>query len=180
MTPEEIAVWSDVGQIIASLATVGALAAVFIEIRKSRQIENRQAVNAIDEKWQRLRIDQLIESKMHWKDYDDFCKKYTYDDVKSFEAIRAIHNFYEGVAEDAILGLVDVDLVILKWGHMAYAFWNRFRDVAEGERAVGKRSAIYLQRFAELLEIRVPDISVAAKGYAREYENRIQKLAEKK
>ena len=54
--------------LVASLATVGALIGLTLEMRKSRQIENRQILFESLEKWENLREERKRFNAMLWED----------------------------------------------------------------------------------------------------------------
>ena len=108
MSLNEIALWSE---ILTGIATFLGLFFVALEIRKSKNMELRQASFDIANSWQSLSNDRTIVDNLSWKDYEDFKKKYFETDIEAGTAWRNIMNYWETLGESAFLGLVDKEIV---------------------------------------------------------------------
>ena len=126
--------WGILAEIVASLATVGALVGLTLEMRKSRQIENRQVIFDTDEKWESLREERKLCHAMYWDDYEDFNQKYQFGDKKYFRAYSSVINFFEMLSETSHLGMVDRKMTVRFWGQIAVYWWELFKDIQLAKR----------------------------------------------
>lgn len=119
---------SIITQIIASIATVGGFLLVAYEIRKSRQSENRSQVLETKKMFQELYDHRKVASRMKWKDYKDFTKKYppTSDE---FWASQITLEFFDTIGDSIRSGELEKWPMLRLFGTKATYYWAKYKDI---------------------------------------------------
>ena len=141
MSLNEFALWSE---ILTGIATFLGLFFVALEIRKSKNMELRQASFEISDSFQSLSKDRTIEERLSWKDYQDFKKKYFEIDKEAGISWRNIMGFWETLGESAFLGLVDREIVFTNYRIMATWYWNRNSEIIFNQFKIRRFPAVIL------------------------------------
>ena len=134
MNVEQIGIWSDIAEIIASVATVGALIAVIFEVRKAKLNENREIVFETQKMWRDLSQTLQREREMHWEDFEDFQQKYSHGDQVRLRDFFDILNFFEMISQLVQLGTLDEEIMVDMWGSPAIFYYVRYKHILEGYR----------------------------------------------
>jgi len=131
MTLEQFGI---IAEIVASIATVGALIGLVYEMRKSRQYEANQTFLGNQQIWRGLRKQILMEKELSWESYEDFQSKYKYGDEEKYYAYLDILNFFEQLGENINIGLYEKLPLVRNFGYVAISYWNRYYEVIMGRR----------------------------------------------
>ena len=131
-------IWIDLSTIIASIATVVALAALAIEIRNSRNAEKMNAVFELDKKFQALRPDINKLSGVDWEKIEDFNEEYPPGSDERAALIN-LKGFFEMAGGAIFNGLIDKRLAMEEWGVIFLFWWKRLEPLINKERKTGSQ-----------------------------------------
>jgi hypothetical protein len=133
--------------IITSIATLGALVAVAIEIRSSRIADKRNATFQLLDKFQ-LALDQMpIVAKTGREDFVGYFDEYPAG-TKERAALVKIINFFQTVAGLSFDGLIDRKAAIGEFGEIAVSWWQKLETMTKEHRKDDKDRYIYFEWFA--------------------------------
>lgn len=170
--------WGILAEIVASLATVGALVALTLEMRKSRQIENRQIIFESVEKWEKMLDQRNLVKAMFWENYEDFREKYVFGDQESDAAFVSQLNFFEMLFELTHHGLIEKHIIVQWWGLVAVHNWELMKEILLSTRKEGYAEyGIHMEWFVNEVLKAYPEYAVTAK---KANEERIARLREER
>ena len=122
-------VWVNAANIFASIATFGALIAVAIEIRNSRNVERRKALFDLDEKWreaseqmQKLPIDEYS------RNAEGFLEKFQ-PGSDEYTAFVKVINFFELFGATVFHGGIDKEMALYHYGRTLENWWHELSPV---------------------------------------------------
>jgi hypothetical protein len=141
--------WLDTANIITSIATLGALIAVAIEIRSSRVADKRGASFELAERFVFARKGMDILNQAGREDFDGFYEEYPAGS-KEYSALVDLYNFFEYVGEASFSGLIDLERAIEEYGNIASHWWRAFKHTARQNQSIRGREKhhLYFEWFA--------------------------------
>jgi hypothetical protein len=126
-------VWLDIANIVTSIATFGALIAVVIEIRNSKNADKRSVSFELLEKFFVARRGFDVLNQLEMDNLDSFLEEYPAGS-KEYAALIDISNFFETVGKACFNELIDLEDAIEEYGQVALGFWPYFKTIADAFR----------------------------------------------
>jgi hypothetical protein len=137
--------WLNAANIITSVATLGALIAVAIEIRSSRVADKRNAYFQLLDKHEVVMQQLPILLKTGRKDFIGFFDDYP-SGTDERRALGTLINFLEAAGAASIYGLIDKENTIEEFGEWAVGWWNKLSSLIVKQREAGdKTSYLYFE-----------------------------------
>jgi hypothetical protein len=136
---DTINMWVSVANIVASIATIGALIAIALEIKNSRRAEDRSAFFDIAEKSNFLNENNklLNAAGVYDEPIEDFEERFP-PGTKEAVAMANIINFLETLGMAVHMGLMSKQNVIESFGDWTQIIWSDFEPLLKKRRKSGR------------------------------------------